>query len=375
MPKKIKYIHIMSHESTVYNAQIVNMINENEESFSKENHLFVISNSQVYNQVKHFENVKFEPNISKSISVLKKYAKECDYIFLHSNTLSAKVLLFSNKNILNKIVWCEWGHDLYDKNENSSNIIRLIAKKIIRGIPKFIKKIRTKKYYAVGIGFQYDAIEAKRKFGKDMRIVMTPYGYTKDNKEKIDMIIEENKNNNHYTKIMVGHSAYPFLNHIELLNKLAKYKEENIKISLVLAYGSKEYAETVKSEAKKLFDDNKIEIIQEMMSQEEYIKYLTTVDICCLDYKHQAALANIYMLLYMGKKLFLNRDGIVKLFTTLENIETYNTNDIGHIQFSEFKTPIKNTNYGKQFAEFHIDEKNYISLWKITIKDLERNNK
>lgn len=370
-----KYMHIMSHESTVYNAQIVNMINENEDDFNKEDHLFVISNSDVYNQVKHFENVIFEPNISKSVKIFKKYAKECNYIFLHSNTLSAKILLCSNKNILNKIVWCEWGHDLYDRKEKSSNIIRTIAKKIIKGIPKFIKRIRTKKYYAVGIGFQYDAIEAKRKFGKDMRIVMTPYGYVKNNKEKIDNIIENNKNNNEYTKIMVGHSAYPFLNHISLLNKLAKYKDENIKISLVLAYGSKEYAETVKAEAKKIFSDNQIEIIEDMMSQEEYIKYLTTVDICCLDYKHQAALANIYMLLYMGKKLFLNRDGIVKLFTTLENIETYNTNDIGSIEFKEFKAPIKNIKYGKQFAEFHIDEKNYISLWKNTIKDLEENNK
>lgn len=375
MPKKVKYVHIMSHESTIYNEQIVNMINENKDIFDKEDHLFVISNSDVYNQVKHFENVIFEPNISKSIKIFKKYANECDYIFLHSNTLSAKVLLFSNKDLLNKIVWCEWGHDLYDRKEKSSNIIRIIAKKIIKFIPKYIKKIRTKKYYAIGIGFQYDAIEAKRKYGEDMRIVMTPYGYIKNNKEKIDKIIEENKNSNECTKIMVGHSAYPFLNHIELLNKLAKYKEENIKISLVLAYGSKEYAETVKEEAKRLFRNDQVEIIEKMMSSEEYIKYLTTVDICCLDYKHQAALANIYMLLYMGKKLFLNKDGIVKLFTTLENIETYNTNDIGSIEFNEFSAPIKNTKYGKQFAEFHIDEKNYISLWENTIKNLEENNR
>lgn len=371
MLKKVKYVHIMSHFSTVYNVQIVYMINENLSYFNKDEHLFIISNRNVYEQVKDYENVILEKNISTNFKKFKKYANMCNYIFLHSNTLSAKVLALSSKKTLNKIVWCEWGHDLYDGKTIGKQKISLNIRNISKRIKNLIKKEKSKKFYAIGIGFQYDVIEAKRKYGKNMRIVMTPYGYVKDNKAKIDNIIKDNKKDNNYTKIMIGHSAYPFLNHIELMKKLEKYKDENIKISLVLAYGDDKYSKTVQSEAKRIFGSNKVEIIEKMMSQEEYIKYLETVDICCLDYKHQAALANTYMLLYMGKKLFLNRDGILKLFTILENIETYNINDIDKMNFEEFKKPINNPKLGKQFAEFHIDEKNYLSIWKNTISNLE----
>ena len=42
---------------------------------------------------------------------------------------------------------------------------------------------------------------------------------------------------------MVDHSAYEYLHHIDILDKLVVYKNENIIISLVLAYGNKAYAE------------------------------------------------------------------------------------------------------------------------------------
>lgn len=353
---KLKYIHIMSHKSLIYNAQIVNMINENKEQFSKEEHLFVISDSEVYEQVKKYNNTVWVKDISTNIRQFKNYANKCEYIFLHSNTLSTKILLFLNNKTLNKIIWCEWGHDLYNKE-------------------KYIRKKRIQKFYAIGIGFQYDAIEAKRKYGSNMKIVMTPYGYKKDNQKKIDEIIENSKMEKDYKKIMIGHSAYEFLNHIDLLHKLSKYRDENIKISLVLAYGCEEYAEKVKNEAIMLFGKEKVEIIDKLMSQEEYIKYLSTVDICLLDYKHQSALGNIYYLLYMGKKLFLNKNGVIKLFTILENIETYNTDEIECMNYEEFSKKVLSPKYGKQFAEFHISEKNYVELWKNTISELKKNNR
>ena len=372
--EKIKYIHIMSHISIVYNAQIVYMINENNKEFKEEEHLFIISNQKVYEPIKHYKNVMFLDDISVDIKQLKKYANMSKYIFLHSNTLSEKVLYRLDDNILNKIIWCEWGHDLYDKREEPKTIYRKI-RRVIGDIIRlnYIKKKQIQKFYAIGIGFQYDAIEVRRRFGNNMKIVMTPYGYIKDNKKNIDNIINNTVEEKEYKKIMVGHSAYDFLNHKKLFSQLAKYKDENIKISLVLAYGCDDYAEEVKKEAIKLFGNDKVEIIDKMMSQEEYLKYLSTVDICLLDYKHQAALGNIYFLLYMGKKLFLNKDGIIKLFANLENIETYNIEDIDKMDYAEFSRKIENPLYGKQFAEFHINDENYIKIWENTLEELNNN--
>lgn len=372
--EKIKYVHIMSHLSFVYNAQIVYMINEND--FHEDEHLFIISEPKVYETLKQYKNVIFVENISTDINELKKYADICKYIFLHSNTLPRKVLFKLNKNVLNKIIWCIWGHDLYqkDKPQKPKTVYRKIRRffgNIKRFFPNYYEKKQIKQFYAMGIGFQYDAIEVKRKYGEEMKIIMAPYGYVKNNKQNIDKIINNEEKGENYKKIMVGHSAYEFLNHIKLLNQLAKYKDEDIKISLVLAYGIKEYAEKVKKEAIKIFGEEKVEIIDKMMSQQEYVQYLSTVDICLLDYKHQSALGNIYFLLYMGKKLFLNKDGIIKLFSTLENIETYNVEDIDKMDYAEFSREVKNPYYGKQFAEFHINDENYLEIWKKTLKELD----
>lgn len=371
--KKIKYVHIMSHESKIFNKQVIDMINSNKHLFEPEEHIFIIQNEEVYNQIEKSENVIWEYDISSNIKKIKRYANICDYIFLHSNTLSTFTLLFLNNKILNKIIWCVWGHDLYQKSEKPHTLYRKVRRLIgntIRFIPKHLRNMKIKQFYAAGIGFQYDVIEIKRIYGDNMNVVMTPYGYKENNKEKMDEIISNMKKKD-YCKVMVGHSAYKFLNHISLLEDLAKYKSEKIFISLVLAYGDKEYAETVKNKAIEIFGKEKVEIIDTMMNYEQYVKYLSTVDVCLLDYKHQAALSNIYMLLYMKKKIFLNKEGIIKLFTILENIETYNIDDIHNMNFEEFSKEIDNYQNGKQFAEFHINEENYKNLWYNTLKSLK----
>lgn len=368
-------IHIMPHDSVLYNGSIIKMIDDNIKSFPTEEHLFIISNESVYNKYKDYCNVKLEKDICKNMKKLRKYIKTSDFVFLHSNPLKATQLIRLGRKSLNKIIWCIWGHDLYSERLEVNTIYKKIRKcisKVVKFIPNCIRTYKIKKFHAIGIGFQYDAIEVRRKYGPNMKIVMTPYGYKENNKQIMDTIINKTSEKKTGIKVMVGHSAFPFLNHIKLLNILSKYKQEDIKISLVLAYGPKEYSEIVKKTALELFDENKIEIIEKMMSQEEYIEYLSRVDICLLDYKHQAALGNIYMLLYMGKKLFLNKNGIIKLFTTLEGIENYNIEDIDDMSFKEFSKSVQNSTYGKQFAEFHINEENYIKLWLNTITELKK---
>ena len=144
MGKKVKYIHIMSHMSIIYNFEVVQMINENSQYFNQDDHLFVISNKNVYEQAKRYKNVIYETDISINAKKIKKYADMCNYIFLHSNTLSTKVIVLLNKKILNKIIWCEWGHDLYDKKEKTKSRIRSKIKGILKSITKFIKKEKSK---------------------------------------------------------------------------------------------------------------------------------------------------------------------------------------------------------------------------------------
>lgn len=359
-----KYVHLMPHISTIYNRQIIDMINQNPKYFNKTDHVFVIANKDVYSRVKEYTNTVFDNTILHNHHSIEKHAKSAQYIILHENqSISLKTMLQLRRSTLNKIVWCVWGHDLYTTNTKQD-----IARIIKRTIRDHIRKYIINHFYAIGIGFKYDAIIARQKYKKP-KIVYTPYGYIKGQKAAIDSIISTAKPHQ-YTRIMIGHSAYPFLNHEAILKKLSKYKDENIKISLVLSYGDPAYATRVQNYAYQLFDKDKVEVINKMMQHQEYLEYLQSIDICILDFPHQAALGNFYILCYMNKKLFLNDNGILKHASDAEKMETYSVGDIDKMDFSQFRKKLTDVKNEHEFGLFYIDDLNYLKTWKDTLEHL-----
>lgn len=108
--------------------------------------------------------------------------------------------------------------------------------------------------------------------------------------------------------IQVGNSATETNNHIEVFRKLEKYKDEKIKVFVPLAYGDMKYANEVTHYAKEIFG-NKVNVLMDMLSIDEYIKMLSKIDIGIFAMDRQQALGNIYMLGMNGSKLFIKRGG------------------------------------------------------------------
>lgn len=291
-----------------------------------------------------------------------------DYIFIHAMNFSCKQLLKLNKKVYKKIIWCVWGHDLYFNNE-CNNIVSKSREKIKKKIIKYLLE----SIYAVGIGFGYDSIEVRKIVGDKPKIKFLPYGYEKGAIEKYQKVFNKIKQNSNECKIMIGHSGFEFLNHIEILKKLLKYKDEKIIISLVFSYGENSHMESVKKFVFDNFDSKKIEIINNMMNDEEYMNYLNTVDIAIFDFKHQAALGNMWKLSYLGKKIYLNDDGILKMAFDLEGLDSYNISEISSMNFNEFSRTIEHDEKIKlhRYGERYLNENNVKNAWKKMFKNLE----
>jgi len=242
-----------------------------------------------------------------------------------------------------------------------------------RKVGDFLINCEIKHYCGVGIGFKYDALEIKKRFKNKTTILMCPYpnGMRLD---KVDSIIKESniykKDRNTPTKIMVAHSAHEYLHHKEMLDKLSVYKDENIIVSLPLTYGNSSYANHIEEYAKSLFGD-KIEILRRRMDIYEYIKYLTTVDIAILDQVHQSGLGNLYYLLYLGKKIYLNKDGFLKLAFQLEGSYFDTTDFIGIEPYEQFIKSNNTMENAKAYAKYILNEKNLINMWKSTFDGLK----
>jgi dTDP-N-acetylfucosamine:lipid II N-acetylfucosaminyltransferase len=372
--EKIKYLHIMTHPGIIINSGIIDMINVNNEGFNSQDHLFLVGYDDIYKKYQKYSNVKYIPKLmTKNFKRFLQYSKNADYIFLHQNWFYDYFrFIFTPIKIKRKYIWCVWGHDLYT-NFGKVKGVKEKIKLVLRRIGDAMINHEIKFYHGIGIGFKYDALEIKKRFKDKVKILMCPYlsGVTT---KQLDSFVAETRLLGHDdqkpVRIMVAHSAHEYLHHKEMLDKLARYKEKNILISLVLAYGNQAYAAEIERYAKQIFGE-KVEILRKPMELNDYLRYLAIVDIAIFDQIFQSGSGNIHDLLYMEKKIYLNPDGVFRLYFQLEGIYLDTTDYLGLEPFAEFIKENPTKGRGKQYAAFVSDNKNLVDMWKWTLKSLK----
>lgn len=226
--------------------------------------------------------------------ILKQSTSKADKVIFHSLTNGSKILfLYLNQKIIPKCYWVIWGADIYVYN-----------KPITRVRDKILHHIRKQVYSKIGYlvtGNTGDYELAKKWYGvtgKQIKSIIYPSNLYKE----YDIKPKENSTIN----IQVGNSADPTNNHMEVFEKLVKYKDENIKIFIPLSYGNKEYARQVIESGTKMFGDRFIPIT-EYMPFEKYLDILADIDIAVFNHNRQQAFGNIITLLGMGKKVYINK--------------------------------------------------------------------
>ena len=184
---------------------------------------------------------------------LLKYMYEADKIIIHglwSNHLIK--LLFLQPWLLKKCYWVMWGGDFYFPETQS-----WIKKQVIKNMGHFITYIKgdyelVKQWY--GANGEYHEC----------------FMYTSNLYKEYNIKPKEHSTIN----IQLGNSADPTNHHIEVLQSLVKFKDENIQIFVPLSYGDKEYAKEVILKGKEIFGDKFIPLT-EFMPFEKYLEFLS----------------------------------------------------------------------------------------------------
>lgn len=107
--------------------------------------------------------------------------------------------------------------------------------------------------------------------------------------------------------IQIGNSADSSNNHLEILEKLAPFRDQNIAIYAPLSYGSQEYAQSVINMGRDRFGD-KFKPITDFIPFDQYLDFLGKIDIAIFNHKRQQAMGNIITLLGLGKKVYMRSD-------------------------------------------------------------------
>lgn len=291
----MKYLHIFKNSNVIFSEPYIDFINSN---FNSKEHFFYIIGNDKRIKKTHWDNIYYVTYL-KYGSLIRKMQK-AEKIILHGlSSPKLVVLLRMQPKLLKRCYWVVWGADLHYYKSRKKTIKHNIYEHFRRYIIKNFGHIVT-------------LVDDDFKVAKEYYNIKGKYHHSSYiNPINLDLLNSLKKNGNINKKttinIQIGNSADPSNNHLEVLNKISKYKDENIRIYLPLSYGNKDYALKIKKYGEEIFKEKFI-AITDFLEPEDYVKFLETIDIAIFANNRQQALGNIFALTYLGKKIYLRND-------------------------------------------------------------------
>lgn len=334
--KQYKYIHILWNKGTLFFPSFVKMISENPDLFVMDEHCFVTIYKENYDVLYGKCNIILEKN--NKCNLINHYGKYAKWLIVHSMGLPFYRIPFIRKKNAKKVIWRTWGHDIRPYKETKIKLVNIGLKIFFR---LYIKKVQQFAY--VGIANDIDRYSVEKYFGK-MKYCKIPYAYDVKNYPILCEIRSRSTDikNRKQCNILVGHSGFKIDNHLEALEKLSRFSDNDIKVFLPLSYGDFEYIKEVTKKAKELFG-NKAIIITERMEYLQYAEFLSKIDIAIFNQVFSSALGNFSLLLFFNATIFFNsqscfvesfKQNQIFDFMTVEQLENMTYEELLNVKMS-----------------------------------------
>lgn len=325
---KWKFLHF-----GIYSSVTLKYYEFIKENFNLEEHEFVFFKRGNAHNVS-FKNTKVI-TINRSVELMKIIPKiyNSKNIIFHSLYLQKLIMVFFFQPwLLKKCNWVIWGGDLYsygnEKKALKAKVVEMMRRVVIRNIGGIITHIKgdyelAKSWYGAKGEYYYS--------------FMYPSNlYEAYDLSKVDK-------NHDVIYIQIGNSASLSNNHMEVIEKLKKYKNKSIEIICPLSYGNVGHRDKVIKEGKRIFG-GKFTPITTYMPFEEYLGLLAKIDIAIFNHKRQQAMGNITTLLGLGKKVYIRNDITSWDFCKDHGLKVFSSNDEFTDLFEEMDKRIKENN-------------------------------
>ena len=241
------FVHIFASQTT-YSWTLLNML---EEEINLDNHVFIFGLGR-----DHPMDYPYSGEMQKRIFYLKqarhlpailKYIYKAEWIYIHLLAYDPTLIFwYLNRKLLKKSTWIVWGSDIYAFQKKAQSI-RTRAYEWLRChiIPAFTE-------IAAFVQEDFDLITSV--YGSNAKYVPILYPLPV-NLTHLDQAAIEPKTTN--LVVMIGNSGDPTNNHIEMLDLLSIFRNQEMKVFCPLAYGgSAEYKQLVISKGIFTFGDN-----------------------------------------------------------------------------------------------------------------------
>jgi len=287
-------LHVMDLDKFI--APFIDFVETHFADFGR--HRFFCFGDESRFPVRRRPNTRFRSDFSslpRAYLALAGEMNRSDRIILHGLfNIRVVQLLALQPWVLGKCYWAIWGGDLYgfrsarrDKDWHRRELVRKFV----------IKRIGHLVTYTEG-----DVDLARQWYGargRHHRCLTYPSNLYRDYSvpPKTDTTVN----------IQIGNSADPGNEHFEMLRRLERYKDENIRIYAPLSYGDPGHAKAVADEGARIFGEKFVPLTA-FMPFEEYLGFLGKIDIAVFNHRRQQGMGNITTLLGLGKKVYLRPD-------------------------------------------------------------------
>lgn len=284
---------------------------------SSNNRVVVRSN---HPQLKHFqENVPFASLYSQTFKDHVGDTMQYEKVFIHQ--FSPLMYRWVATNAFRQLSWMVWGTDLYNLPGINFNFYepltwaRYVRKDFSRETFLFKLKVwltnsmfKRKAYAKVDHVMTW--MENEYQFCRDhlssLRADHQFFFYVNDVPyHKLDtFLVSQQRPAVKVPRLMVGNSGTPTNNHLDTIRFL---EEKGVKADLVIpiSYGDKNYSSFLKKNITSYSGGN-IEFIDRFMAFDEYVNFLLSTDGLIMNTVRPQGYGNIFMMLYLGKPVFLN---------------------------------------------------------------------
>lgn len=157
---------------------------------------------------------------------------------------------------------------------------------------------------------------------------------SKKRSEAMLSILEKDKPANP-TRILLGNSASPTNRHVDVIDELKKFKDQNIVVYAPLSYGDKQYRDEIVEYGKTVLGSKFVPLL-EFMDKAAYDEFLQTITIGIFNFNRQQGLGNVSLLMRYGAKVYVSRDNPVREDYLREGCVLFDVEGIPGMSFEEF---------------------------------------
>ncbi|MDO5424011.1 MAG: TDP-N-acetylfucosamine:lipid II N-acetylfucosaminyltransferase [Eubacteriales bacterium] len=282
-------------------------------------------------------------------------------VFFHGLFSFARVVFFFFQPWLwKKCYWIVWGGDLYSARKSP---VRAADK-----IKEWMKKQMIPRLAGVITLTEGDQQLVKDWYGFSGKFYQTSYPIPLQSVGMKERLANRMNLKKEWINIVIGNSATVTNQHMEVLDKLSKFKDQNIHIYIPLAYGNgewKAYSQKVCDYAYGIFSRDKVTPIIDRMSGEEYTEFMRKMHIAIYNNNRQQAMGNIAIMLAVGAKVYIRTDTTMWDHYQLLNQKLYDVMKIDGMSFEEFiDYPEEEYKYNFDVLYERNDRQKIVAKWK-----------